>query len=122
MLRERTGVKDAAGLRSDGGAHCLRPGSGATLGGDAWPEARGRAGRKNLSKESDVAEKKAKFTAVCPSCGEKVTVEATEADVKAGKVAVAQKCQRCLNEFEAITDLDCLEWDDACKTDISRFG
>ena len=69
-----------------------------------------------------MTEKTAKFTAVCPHCGEKVTVEAREADIAAGKVAVAQKCQRCLSQFEAITDLDCLEWDDACKTEVGRFG
>ncbi|EFL51488.1 hypothetical protein DesfrDRAFT_1649 [Solidesulfovibrio fructosivorans JJ]] len=120
MLRERTGVKDVAGLRAKGGAHCLRPAWSATV--ENTLAAMCRAPGENLSKECDVAEKKAKFTAVCPSCGEKVTVEATEADIKGGKVAVARKCQRCLNQFEAITDLDCLEWDDACKTDISRFG
>lgn len=69
-----------------------------------------------------MTEKKATFTAVCPNCGEKVAVEATEADIADGKVSVAQQCQRCLGKFEAITDLDCLEWDDACKTEVGRFG
>lgn len=69
-----------------------------------------------------MTEKKATFTAVCPNCGEEVTVVAAQSDIAADKVSVTRKCQRCLNAFTAITDLDCLEWDDACKTDISRFG
>ena len=50
------------------------------------------------------------------------TWHAQLATVADGKVSVAQQCQRCLGKFEAITDLDCLEWDDACKTEVGRFG
>lgn len=66
--------------------------------------------------------KQTKFEAACPTCGEKMMVTASEADVVQGKVSVAQKCQRCLNAFEAISDLDCLEWDDQCKIEVGRFG
>jgi len=62
------------------------------------------------------------FEATCPSCGQAVTVTAAEANIRGGSVAVTEKCQRCLSEFEAITDLDCLEWDDQCKTEVGRLG
>lgn len=64
----------------------------------------------------------ATFTATCPSCGQAVAVTAAEADIRDGTVAVTEKCQRCLGEFEAITDLDCLEWDDQCRTEVGRLG
>ena len=64
----------------------------------------------------------ATFEATCPSCGQTVTVTAAEADIRGASVAVAEKCQRCLSQFEAITDLDCLEWDEQCKIEVGRLG
>lgn len=64
----------------------------------------------------------ATFEATCPSCGQTVTVTAAEADIKGASVAVTEKCQRCLGQFEAITDLSCLEWDDQCVTEVGRLG
>ena len=66
--------------------------------------------------------KKAKFESVCPSCGEKVLVVASPGDIVEDKVTVKESCQRCLNSFEAISDLDCLEWDDQCNLEIGRLG
>lgn len=62
------------------------------------------------------------FEAVCPSCGQAVTVTATQTDIRDGSVAVTEKCQRCLGQFEAITDLSCLEWDEQCVTEVGRLG
>ncbi|KHK02669.1 hypothetical protein [Desulfovibrio sp. TomC] len=64
----------------------------------------------------------ATFEATCPSCGQTVTVTAAETDIRDGSVAVAEKCQRCLGQFEAITDLSCLEWDDQCVAEVGRLG
>ncbi len=66
--------------------------------------------------------RQAVFEATCPTCGEKTKVVAGEADIAGGKVSVTRECQRCLGAFEAITDLDCLEWDDQCRTEVGRFG
>ena len=64
----------------------------------------------------------AAFETTCPGCGEKVRVTVSREDVADGKAHAQAVCQRCLGRFEAITDLDCLEWDDACKTEVGRFG
>ncbi len=65
---------------------------------------------------------KAVFEATCPGCGEKIRVEAGRKDVAGSQARVETTCQRCLGRFEAIAELDCLEWDDACKTEIGRLG
>jgi len=64
----------------------------------------------------------ATFEATCPSCGQTVAVTASDADIRGASVAVTEKCQRCLGQFEAITDLSCLEWDDQCRTEVGRLG
>ncbi len=66
--------------------------------------------------------KQAKFETTCPACGEKVVVVAGEGDVAGHTVTVAGKCQRCLNAFEATSELDCLEWDDQCTLEIGRLA
>jgi len=66
--------------------------------------------------------KTARFESTCPACGEKVVVVASQDDIAADEVSVSRQCQRCLGRFEAITDLDCLEWDDQCKVEVGRFG
>ena len=47
---------------------------------------------------------------------------AGEGDVAGRTVTVAGKCQRCLNAFEATSELDCLEWDDQCTLEIGRLA
>jgi len=64
----------------------------------------------------------AKFESICPSCGEKVSVVANQENIINNKVSVKQSCQRCLNSFEAISELDCLKWDDQCQSEIGRLG
>lgn len=66
--------------------------------------------------------KTASFEAVCPHCGQSVTATASSADVTAGSVSVKEKCQRCLGEFDAIAEADCLEWDDQCTVEMRRLG
>jgi hypothetical protein len=66
--------------------------------------------------------KTASFEAVCPHCGQAVTARASETDVAGGSVAVQETCQRCLGAFEAIAEVDCLEWDDQCTVEMRRLG
>ncbi len=64
----------------------------------------------------------ASFETTCPHCGETTRVVAGRDQVSDGKARVPAACERCLNRFEAVTELDCLEWDEACTTEIGRLG
>jgi hypothetical protein len=69
-----------------------------------------------------MSQKTAAFEAVCPHCGEKVKVVAESGHVAGDQARVPATCQRCLNPFEAAAELDCLEWDDACTSEIGRLA
>lgn len=69
-----------------------------------------------------MSKEKAAFDAVCPHCGGKVHVVAERENVAGGQAHVPAVCERCLTKFEATTALDCLEWDDACTSEIGRLA
>ena len=69
-----------------------------------------------------MAKKQTQFEAQCPSCGEKSMVAAGEEHIQGDKVSVRGKCPRCLSPYDAVAELDCLEWDDQCTMEVGRFG
>ena len=61
----------------------------------------------------------------CPHCGEttKSTHSAEEMAEKHGESkTAAATCPRCRQPFEQSMHSACLEWDDACQMEMSRFG
>ena len=69
-----------------------------------------------------MAKQTATFETTCPNCGETVRVVAARDQVADGQARVPAACERCLSHFEATTDLDCLEWDEACTSEIGRLA
>lgn len=66
-----------------------------------------------------------KVKTTCPKCGkakEKIYSKAEMEKQFGTAKAVADRCETCHEGFDTPMPTACIEWDETCRLDMSRFG